>query len=169
MKRLRDFGVKTVIFDECHHLQTYWAIVMKNILEWMEIENIIGLTATPPLDERPEILQNYINLLGPVDFEIPTPAVVKDGMLAPYQDMTCFCTPEHNEMEYLSNCHSKFRDLIERFRDPNSDFCRWVVSRIIERRMADGTQREWRKLFAARPDFLLRGQVPEESGDKNPA
>ena len=71
LKRLRDFGVKTVIFDECHHLQTYWAIVMKNILEWMEIENIIGLTATPPLDERPEILQNYINLLGPVDFEIP--------------------------------------------------------------------------------------------------
>jgi len=157
LSKLRDFGVKTVIFDECHHLQTYWAVVMKNILEWMGVENIIGLTATPPLDERPEILQNYINLLGPVDFEIPTPAVVKDGMLAPYQDMTCFCLPEHNEMEYLSNCHRKFHNLIEGFSDPNSDFCRWVVSRIIERRMADGTQREWRKLFAARPDFSAAG------------
>lgn len=42
--RLKNFGIKTVIFDECHHLQTYWAIVMKNILEWMGVENIIGLT-----------------------------------------------------------------------------------------------------------------------------
>jgi len=157
LTKLRDFGVKTVIFDECHHLQTYWAIVMKNILQWMGIENIIGLTATPPLDERPEILQNYTNLLGPIDFEIPTPAVVKDGMLAPYQDMTCFCIPEKKEMEYLSNCHEKFHNLVEGFKDPSSDFCSWVVKRIIERKMADGSQREWRKLFAARPDFSVAG------------
>lgn len=157
LTKLRDFGVKTVIFDEGHHLQTYWAVVMKNILEWMGIENIIGLTATPPMDERPEILQNYINLLGPIDFEIPTPAVVKDGMLAPYQDMTFFCVPEQREMEYLSSCHMKFSSLIETFKDPNGDFCRWVVSRIIERKMADGSQREWRKLYAARPDFSAAG------------
>lgn len=157
LTKLKEFGVKTVIFDECHHLQTYWAVVMKNILEWMGVENIIGLTATPPLDERPEILQNYVNLLGPVDFEIPTPAVVKDGMLAPYQDMTYFCLPEPREMEYLSRCHQKFHDLVDKFKSPDSDFCRWVISRIIERRMADGSQREWRKLFAARPDFSVAG------------
>lgn len=157
LARLRDFGVKTVIFDECHHLQTYWAVVMRSILRWMEVENIIGLTATPPLDERPEVLQNYINLLGTVDFEIPTPAVVKDGMLAPYQDMTYFCLPEPKEMEYLRGCHRKFHDLVVKFQVPDSDFCHWIVSRIIERRMADGRQREWRKLFAARPDFSIAG------------
>jgi len=155
--KLRDFGVKTVIFDECHHLQTYWAAVMKNILEWMGIENIIGLTATPPLDEMPDILQNYTNLLGPIDFEIPTPAVVKDGMLAPYQDITYFCIPEQQEMAYLSNCHHKFHNLVEQFKSPESDFCQWMKSRIIERKLADGTQREWRKLFAARPDFSVAG------------
>lgn len=157
LTKLRNYGVKTVIFDECHHLQTYWAVVMKNILEWMGIENIIGLTATPPVDERTEILQNYTNLLGPIDFEIPTPAVVKDGMLAPYQDMTYFCIPGQQEMAYLSNCHQKFHSLVEQFKSPDSDFCQWMKSRIIERRLADGTQREWRKLFAARPDFSTAG------------
>lgn len=155
--RLKDFGVKTVIFDECHHLQTYWAVVMKGILEWMGVENIIGLTATPPMDESPYVLQNYISLLGPIDFEIPTPAVVKDGMLAPYQDMTYFCIPEEQEMAYLRSCHQKFHSLIETFKAPNSDFCQWMISRIIERRLADGSQREWRKLFAARPDFSTAG------------
>jgi hypothetical protein len=155
--KLKNFGVKTVVFDECHHLQTYWAVVMRNILEWMGVENIIGLTATPPLDEKPEILQNYMSLLGDVDFQIPTSAVVKDGMLAPYQDMTYFCLPRQNEMEYLKNCHQKFRSLIEGFKDPNGDFCAWMVSRIIERRMADGSQRDWRKLFASRPEYSAAG------------
>lgn len=157
LQRLKDFGVKTVIFDECHHLQTYWAVVMKQILVWMEIENVIGLTATPPIDEKSEILENYIGLLGDIDFQIPTPAVVKDGMLAPYQDMTCFCVPEENEMVYLNSCHSKFHKLIESFSSPNCDFCNWVVQRIIARKMADGSKREWRKLFAQRPDFCCAG------------
>ncbi|MCX7773946.1 MAG: DEAD/DEAH box helicase family protein, partial [Clostridia bacterium] len=157
LQRLKDAGVKTVIFDECHHLQTYWAVVMKQILEWMEIENIIGLTATPPIDEKSEVLQNYMSLLGEIDFQIPTPAVVKDGMLAPYQDMTYFCLPQENEMAYLNSCHSKFQKLIEGFSSPQSDFCKWMIDRIIERKLADGSKREWRKLFAQRPDFSCAG------------
>ena len=157
LQRLKDAGVKTVIFDECHHLQTYWAIVMKYILQWMEIENIIGLTATPPIDEKSEILQNYMGLLGEIDFQIPTPAVVKDGMLAPYQDLTYFCIPEEDEMEYLNQCHLKFHKLIEKFSSAQSDFCQWIVNRIIHRKLADGTQREWRKLFAQRTDFCCAG------------
>ncbi len=157
LKRLKDAGVKTVIFDECHHLQTYWAVIMKHILQWMEIENVIGLTATPPIDEKSEVLQNYMGLLGDIDFQIPTPAVVKDGMLAPYQDMTYFCIPEDNEMDYLNQCHLKFHQLITGFSSPQSDFCHWIIDRILHRKLADGTQREWRKLFAQRPDFCCAG------------
>lgn len=154
---LKEAGVKTVIFDECHHLQTWWAQVMKHLLRWMGVESVIGLTATPPYDENADVLENYIGLLGPIDFEIPTPAVVKDGMLAPYQDLLYMCRPQEAEWAFLQNCHGKFRELLVRFAKPDSDFCRFMQERILARKMADGSQREWKKLYAARKEFAVAG------------
>jgi len=157
LRGLKAAGVKTVIFDECHHLQTWWAQVMKHLMKWMEVETVIGLTATPPYDENADVLENYIGLLGPIDFEIPTPAVVKDGMLAPYQDLLYMCRPQEAEWAFLQNCHGKFRELLVRFAKPDSDFCLFMQERILARKMADGTQREWKKLFTARRDFCVAG------------
>ncbi len=157
LQGLKQAGIRTVIFDECHHLQTWWATVMKHLLVWMGIESIIGLTATPPLDEKADVLENYIGLLGPIDFEIPTPAVVKDGMLAPYQDLLYLCRPLEAEWNYLSGCHGKFRDLLVQFAKSDSDFCRFMQERVFERKLADGTQREWKKFYTARQDFAVAG------------
>ncbi len=157
LRGLKAAGVKTVIFDECHHLQTWWAQVMKHLMNWMEVENIIGLTATPPYDEQADVLENYIGLLGPIDFEIPTPAVVKDGMLAPYQDLLYMCRPQEAEWAFLQNCHGKFRELLVRFAQPDCDFSRFMQERILTRKMADGSQREWKKLFTARKEFSIAG------------
>ena len=154
---LKQAGVKTVIFDECHHLQTWWAQVMKHLLKWMGVESIIGLTATPPYDGNADVLQNYIGLLGPIDFEIPAPAVVKDGMLAPYQDLLYMCRPQEAEWVFLQNCHAKFRELLVRFAKPDSDFCLFMQERILARKMADGSQREWKKLYASRKEFAVSG------------
>lgn len=154
---LKEAGIKTVIFDECHHLQTWWAQVMKHLMQWMGIENIIGLTATPPMDENADILENYIGLLGPIDFEIPTPAVVKDGMLAPYQDLLYICRPQEAEWAYLQQCHGNMRRLLIDFAKADSDFCQWMQERLLQRKMADGSQRDWKKLYAARKDYCIAG------------
>ncbi len=154
---LKAAGIRTVIFDECHHLQTWWATVMKHLLHWMGVKHVIGLTATPPLDENAAVLENYIGLLGPIDFEIPTPAVVKDGMLAPYQDLLLMCRPLEAEWTYLQHCHEKFRALLVRFADPQSDFCRFMQARMLERRLANGERRDWKKFYTARKDFATAG------------
>ena len=157
LQGLKAAGIRTVIFDECHHLQTWWATVMKHLLRWMGVTNVIGLTATPPIDENAAVLENYIGLLGPIDFEIPTPAVVKDGMLAPYQDLLYLCRPQEAEWSYLQNCHGKFRELLVRFAQPESDFCRFMQQRMFERKLSDGTQREWKKFYTARKEFATAG------------
>ncbi len=82
---LKRCKIKTVIFDECHHLQNYWALVMKEIVTGIGASNIIGLTATPPFDEEKENILHYTSLLGEIDYQIPTPAVIKDG-----KECSCF-------------------------------------------------------------------------------
>lgn len=157
LQRLKNSGVKTVVFDECHHLQSWWAQIMKHILDWMDIDAVIGLTATPPLDEKPDVLENYKGLLGEIDFQIPTPAVVKDGMLAPYQDLAYFCMPAPDEMAYLTKCHEKLHALLMQFCAVECDFKTWMIYRFLDRRLVDGTQREWSKLLKTRPDYAVAG------------
>jgi len=48
-------GVKTVVFDECHHLKNYWAVVMREIIKEIDAKNIIGLTATPPSSDEGKV------------------------------------------------------------------------------------------------------------------
>jgi hypothetical protein len=52
---------------------------------------------------------------GDVDFEVPTPAVVKEGDLAPYRDLVYFTKPTQREMDYLNNVQRAFEAEISRF------------------------------------------------------
>jgi hypothetical protein len=52
---------------------------------------------------------------GDVDFEVPTPAVVKEGDLAPYRDLVYFTKPTQQEMDYLNNVQRAFEAEISRF------------------------------------------------------
>ena len=54
---------------------------------------MIGLTATPPVSLPDAEAELYDALLGPVDFTVPTPAVVRDGHLAPYQELAWLTEP----------------------------------------------------------------------------
>jgi superfamily II DNA or RNA helicase len=48
---------------------------------------VIGLTATAPDDMTADEAALYEELLGPVDFQTPTPAVVREGLLASSQEL----------------------------------------------------------------------------------
>jgi superfamily II DNA or RNA helicase len=83
--RIVALGVGTVVLDECHHLLDYWAFILRELIQALPGVRVVGLTATLPNPANESEYQNYTSLLGEVDFEVPTPAVIKEGNLAPFR------------------------------------------------------------------------------------
>ncbi|GAA2977137.1 superfamily II DNA or RNA helicase [Microbacterium terrae] len=103
--RLVAHGVETVVLDECHHLLDHWAMVVALLVARLREAGrsplVIGLTATLPSPDDAEEYDNYTSLLGDVDYEVPTPAVVREGNLAPYRDLVRFVEPVDSELAFL--------------------------------------------------------------------
>ena len=114
--RLVDAGVRTVILDECHHLLDHWAIVVAYLAARIRETGVepllIGLTATLPSPDDETEFENYSHLLGEVDYEVPTPAVVKEGHLAPYRDHVLFTEPTPPEAAFIRHHEGMLHDLI---------------------------------------------------------
>ncbi|MDP9068270.1 MAG: DEAD/DEAH box helicase family protein [Actinomycetota bacterium] len=128
---LVDAGVGTVVLDECHHLLDYWAIVLRSLIERIDEPDVVGLTATLPSPEDGNEYENYTSLLGDVDFEVPTPAVVKEGDLAPYRDLVFFVPPTSTEVEYLERVQDAFEVAIGSVTS-SSSFEDWVSSLLVD-------------------------------------
>lgn len=117
LENFREAGVRVLVFDECHHLTGHWGEVLTEFAESLEDAVVIGLTATPPVDSRESQMQTYLDLVGPIDQEIPLPAIVREGNLAPYQDLVYFTRPEEGEMVELFEVEGEFRRLFDRLED----------------------------------------------------
>ena len=120
LKRMRDNGLGLVILDECHHLMNHWGRVLAATDEFLGNPIVLGLTATPPEDAQKdtEDAKRYRAYFGPVDYEVPVPAVVKDGFLAPYQDLAYFVRPLGNELKYITQTSEAFDQLVEDLCNP---------------------------------------------------
>ncbi len=120
LKRMRDNGLGLVILDECHHLMSHWGRVLAAADEFLGNPIVLGLTATPPDDAQKETedAKRYRAYFGPVDYEVPVPAVVKDGFLAPYQDLAYFVRPLGNELDYITQTSESFDQLVEDLCNP---------------------------------------------------
>ena len=110
--RIVALGTGTVVLDECHHLLDYWAFILRELLHALPNVRVIGLTATLPDPANKREYENYTALLGEVDFEVPTPAVVKEGNLAPYRDLVYFCEPSPREQDYLHQIQHHFEGAV---------------------------------------------------------
>ncbi|MEG9249341.1 hypothetical protein V6S67_14735 [Arthrobacter sp. Soc17.1.1.1] len=114
--RLVAHGVGTIILDECHHLLDHWALVVAYLASRIRAAGrtplLIGLTATLPSPEDGRAYDTYEALLGEVDYEVPTPAVVKEGNLAPYRDHVWFVEPPEDELTFLREHERRLADLI---------------------------------------------------------
>jgi superfamily II DNA or RNA helicase len=157
-------GVGTLVLDECHHLASLWGYLVGAAIDALGDVHTIGLTATTPSDLGGEEAKLYESLLGPVDFQIPTPAVVRDGHLAPYQELAYFTTPLASEREWLAERHSRFAELLDRLHDPTPSgeedlgFGSWVIGRIRYRDTGDGAARvPFSTLAARRPELARAG------------
>jgi superfamily II DNA or RNA helicase len=135
ISRLVALGTGTVVLDECHHLLDYWAFILRELIAELPDVRVVGLTATLPDPSNESEYDNYYSLLGEIDFEVPTPAVVKEGHLAPYRDLVYFCEPSRREMEYLRHIQEHFQAAIARVTEAEA-FAEWLEQLIIVRRPA---------------------------------
>jgi superfamily II DNA or RNA helicase len=128
-------GVKTIVLDECHHLASLWGYVVRAAIEELGDVHLVGLTATPPGELTAAEEDLYQALLGPVDFTVPTPAVVLEGYLAPYQELAWLTEPLKTEADWLAEHDLRFRELVTTLHDDVESpfsFPVWVLTRLRE-------------------------------------
>ncbi|MEZ4533794.1 MAG: DEAD/DEAH box helicase family protein [Cyanobacteriota/Melainabacteria group bacterium] len=138
MQALKRRGVGLVVFDECHHLTDYWAAVMIHLVKHLEPVTVVGLTGTPPDSASGKQKNRYLNLVGEIDYQVPTPALVKEGGLAPYQDLAFFTEPTKDELEFLKESHKEIHQLLLELKPDaglrGEDFSSYICNRIEERK-----------------------------------
>jgi superfamily II DNA or RNA helicase len=155
LERIQEGGQWTLILDECHHLLEMWGYLLKALInELGDSVFVVALTATPPseLDEKQAAL--YRELFGRADFEVATPAVVKEGNLAPYQELAYLTTPLDHEADYIESERVRFEELITALLDPSLgtvSFLDWFHARFLERRSREGVEIGWDDFEARQP------------------
>ncbi len=113
VEALRVGGYKLVVLDECHHLFSLWGYVVRDLVEMLGRDvRVVGLTSTPPSDLSGEEHALYFGLLGDPSFQGPAPAVVREGHLAPYHELSYFVSPLPIDLEFVSSRHALFRELV---------------------------------------------------------
>ncbi|MBL0176063.1 MAG: DEAD/DEAH box helicase family protein [Ignavibacteria bacterium] len=115
-----DNDYRCLILDECHHLVAVWADVISGLLARHDMV-VLGLTATPPVDRGNRELSAYLDLVGDVDFQIPMPAVIKEGNLAPFQDLVHLVHPGDRERRFIQERHERFHALLDELNVPDPD------------------------------------------------
>jgi superfamily II DNA or RNA helicase len=133
---LRGNGVGTIVLDECHHLASLWGYVVRAAVEELGEVHLVGLTATSPDELTREEAELYDALLGPVDFTVPTPAVVRERFLAPYQELAWLTPPLETERAWLAEHDVRFQELVTTLHDQGGETTSlpaWVITRMRER------------------------------------
>ena len=114
---LKAANIGLIILDECHHLTEHWGEVLLALREELGNPIVLGLTATPPDEEKAGVV-HYKELLGEIDYEVPTPALVRDSNLAPYQDLAYFVRPTPKEIAYISEADTAFLEVVDEISQP---------------------------------------------------
>jgi superfamily II DNA or RNA helicase len=99
--RLQAGGPWTLVLDECHHLLELWGRLLQAVIEQLGQPRIVGLTATPPHLMTAEQAALHRALFGAVDLEVSAPALVREGLLAPYQELAFLTRPSPAEADYI--------------------------------------------------------------------
>ncbi len=182
LTRLRDQNVGMVILDECHHLKGHWGRVLADAQDFLEGPVVVGLTATPPdLDgDASEDAERYREYFGPIDYEVPVPGVVKDGFLAPFQDLAYLVRPEEDELRFVAKADERFYEIVDRLCEPvegeddsepddgaanDGTLTGWLTRTLAERRLPTGVVPDWKAFERRDPSLAEHGRLMLVSRD----
>jgi superfamily II DNA or RNA helicase len=172
IERAAELAPWTLVLDECHHLLDLWGALVRAIIETLGPHTaVIGLTATPATlltGWQRELCQD---IFGTPDFEVPTPALVKEGDLAPYQELVYLTEPSVDEDTWLAAETARFANLQLELIDQrlgSVPLLEWLRRRVVER----GTPAvSWSAFEAASPElakaalrFSYAGLLPLPDG-----
>ena len=155
--RLRAGGPWTLVLDECHHLLELWGRLLQAVIGQLHAPRIVGLTATPPHLMTAEQAVLHRALFGGVDLEVSAPALVREGLLAPYQELAFLTRPSPAEADYIHGESLRFAELRAGLLDPSFasvPFLGWLQARVVERRGTrepEGAQVSWTRFEKDEP------------------
>ena len=152
--RLQAGGPWTLVLDECHHLLELWGRLLQAVIGQLDKPRIVGLTATPPHLMTAEQAVLHRALFGRVDLEVSAPALVREGLLAPYQELAFLTRPSPAEADYIHGESLRFAELRAGLLDPSFasvPFLGWLQARVVERRSAGGAQVSWTRFEKDEP------------------
>ncbi|POX89317.1 DNA or RNA helicase of superfamily II [Mycobacterium kansasii] len=161
IERAASLGPWTLVLDECHHLLATWGALVGALLSVLGPRTaLIGLTATPAtaLTEWQRALHD--ELFGTADFVVPTPALVKEGGLAPYQELVYLTGPTPEEQAWMATERARFADLMLALVDQqvgSLSLAAWLRTRIVDRSTRDGNQIAWSTFERAEPALAASG------------
>ncbi|MBQ70475.1 MAG: DEAD/DEAH box helicase [Euryarchaeota archaeon] len=159
IERLKEANIGLIILDECHHLTEHWGKVLVELKDAFDDPIVLGLTATPPNPDAVQDAPHYVDLLGEVDYEVPTPALVRDSNLAPYQDLCYFVRPSAKELEYITEADNSFLAIVEEISQSRKDpkralsFPDWLYDSLETRTIPGRNELSWREFDKTLPDF----------------
>ncbi|HEX3788096.1 MAG TPA: DEAD/DEAH box helicase family protein [Pseudonocardiaceae bacterium] len=152
-------GPWTLVLDECHHLLATWGALLRAVVDTLGPDTaLIGLTATPPRQLTGWQRGLRDDLFGPTDFEVPTPALVKEGELAPYQELVYLTRPTIEEDTWLAGQATRFEELQIQLVDKqlgSIPFVEWLYRRVVDRTTERGGQAGWGAFEQAEPALAL--------------
>lgn len=155
IEAMKSSGPWTLLLDECHHLLEMWGYLVRALVEELgDGVFVVGLTATPPGDMEPREEALYHDLFGQANFEVPTPTVVKEGDLAPYQELAYLTLPLDHESAYIDEQGDRFQQLLARLLDADFGsvyFLQWLRQRVTQRRSRVGAQVSWARFERDHP------------------
>ena len=161
IERAAGLGPWTLVLDECHHLLATWGALVSALAADLGPQTaLIGLTATPPtaLSQWEHTLHD--ELFGSADFVVVTPALVREGDLAPYQELVYLTEPTPEEETWVATERARFGDLMLALVDQqmgSMSLAGWLHTRIVDRSTRDGAQLAWSTFERAEPDLALSG------------
>jgi superfamily II DNA or RNA helicase len=101
-RTLRAAGVRTLVFDEAHHLKKEWWRTLDALYRALPGAFVVALTATPPYDVPQVEWNRYSALAGVVDAEISAAELVLVGDLCPHQDYVYLQRPTQRELDRVA-------------------------------------------------------------------
>lgn len=151
-------GYKTLVFDECHHLTNLWADIILAFLKKHSDSFIIGLTATPPMDRSNKEQTRFLDIVGDVDAEVPLPAVIRDGLLTPFQDLARFVVPTERESRFIQHRFEAIEEILSLFMHPPEgidSLSMWVEERMLKPQWRGKTYDDFIHLSVKVPAFAI--------------